>query len=317
MPDASWFKYAIIYHILIDRFAGFTTVQDWDKPEFLGGTIRGIIDKLPYLNDLGITTLWISPFYQTSAYHGYHITDFYRVDPHFGTLDDIKELIYETHNHDMHIIADFVPNHCSRHHPFFKEAQANPSSPYVPWFYFTNWPHEYLSFLSVSEIPKLNLNNALAKEHIIKAALYWLRIGFDGFRLDHVIGPPHSFWRDFRKQIKDEYPNAVLIGEAWMMGIKRRELRTINIKNKYLKWIFGTSSDSLLKEYVGELDGVLDFKFQELLKRYVTSHNLSKQTFYNIIERHFSHFPDSYYLPNFLDNHDMDRFLFQCGNDKA
>ncbi len=316
MHDGSWFRNEIIYHILIDRFAGFETLKDWEIPKFLGGTIQGIIEKLPYLDDLGITTLWISPFYETSAYHGYHITDFYQIDPHFGTLEDIKELIQETHNHDMHIIADFVPNHCSRHHPFFQDAQSNKSSPYVNWFNFTNWPHEYLSFLSVTEIPKLNLDNPLVKEHIINAALCWLSLGFDGFRLDHVIGPPHSFWKDFRKELKDKYPNVVLIGEAWMMGIKRRELRTINIKNKFFKWLFGASSDTLLKEYVGELDGVLDFRFQELLKRYVTNPNLSKQTLYKNINRHFSHFPDSYYLPNFLDNHDMDRFLFQCGNDK-
>ena len=161
----------------------------------------------------------------------------------------------------------FGPNHCSRHHPFFKEAQANPSSPYVNWFYFTNWPHEYLSFLSVSEIPKLNLNNALAKEHIIKAALYWLSIGFDGFRLDHVIGPSHSFWRDFRKQIKDRYPKTVLIGEAWMMGIKRRELRTIHIKNKYLKFLFYNIPPFLF----------FDFSFEVFYasKRHSYSENLS------------------------------------------
>lgn len=316
MSGISWFKNAIIYHIIIDRFAGFDSADNWDKSTFLGGNIRGIIKKLPYLNDLGITAIWISPFYKTSAYHGYHITDFYQVDPHFGTLEDIKDIINAVHEHDMHIMADFVPNHCSRKHPFFKDAQTEKSSPYYDWFYFTKWPNEYLSFLNVKEIPKINLNNQQAREHIINAAKFWLSLGFDGFRLDHVIGPSHSFWKQFRKEIKDEYPNTVLIGEAWMIGIKRSELRTINIKNKLLKWLFGTVSDSLLKEYIGELDGVLDFKVQELIKNHVTNPYSSKQTFNKKIKRHFAHFPDSYLLPNFLDNHDMDRFLFQCGNDK-
>jgi len=316
MSGVLWFKSAIIYHILIDRFAGFDSTDNWNKSTFLGGNIRGIIKKLPYLNDLGITTIWISPFYKTSAYHGYHITDFYQVDPHFGTLEDIKDIINAVHEHDMHIIADFVPNHCSRKHPFFKDAQTEKSSPYYDWFYFTKWPNEYLSFLNVKEIPKINLDNPQAREHIINAAKFWLNLGFDGFRLDHVIGPSHSFWKQFRKEIKDKYPNTVLIGEAWMMGIKRSELRTINIKNKFLKWLFGIDSDNLLKEYIGELDGVLDFKAQELIKNYVANHYSSKQTFNKNIKHHFAHFPDNYLLPNFLDNHDMDRFLFQCGNDK-
>lgn len=292
MTSVSWFKNAIVYHLLIDRFAGFDSTNNWSEPIFLGGNIQDIINKLSYLIDLGITTLWISPFYKTSAYHGYHITDFYEVDPHFGTLDDIKEIIKACHHHDIHIIADFVPNHCSRKHPFFQEAQTDKNSPYYDWFYFTKWPNEYLSFLSVQDIPKINLNNQEAREHIINAAKFWLSLGFDGFRLDHVIGPAHSFWKQFRKEIKDRYPNVVLIGEAWMMGIKRSELKTINIKKKFFKWLFGATSDSLLKEYIGELDGVLDFKFQELIKKYVTNPYSSKQTFNKNIKRHFAHFPN-------------------------
>ena len=92
MPNVEWFKDAIIYHILIDRFAGYKSGK-WNKPVFLGGNIKGIIDKLPYIKELGINTLWISPFYKTSAYHGYHIMDFFQVDPHFGTIKDMKKLI--------------------------------------------------------------------------------------------------------------------------------------------------------------------------------------------------------------------------------
>ncbi len=316
MNDVSWFKKAIIYHIFIDRFAGFESTDNWDKPIFLGGNLKGIVQKLSYLQNLGINTLWISPFYKTSAYHGYHITDFYDVDHHFGTLSDLKELIKEVHKRDMKIIADFVPNHCSKDHPFFKEAQQIKNSPYFDWFYFTNWPDDYLCFLSIKEIPKLNLNNSGVKEHIIGAAKYWLNQGFDGFRLDHVLGPPHNFWKDFRKEIKKDYPSAVLIGEAWMMGIKRDELKTINVKNKFIKWLFGSASDRLLKEYLGELDGVLDFRFQEIIRRYIKYPNTSENTLNRYLKKHYSKFPKDYFLPTFLDNHDMDRFLFLCGNDK-
>jgi len=314
MGGVDWFKHAIIYHILIDRFAGFTSTKAWDTPEFLGGNLQGIIDALPYLKDLGVNTLWISPFYKTSAYHGYHITDFYDCDPRFGSKDDLKQLISSVHDHHMHIIADFVPNHCSRHHPHFQQAQQDKSSPYNDWFFFTHWPRNYLCFLSVRDLPKLNLLNQETQDHIIKAALYWLSYGLDGFRLDHVIGPPHKFWQHFRQQVKHQYPNAVLIGEAWMQGIRHHELNTINLRWKHLKWLLGSSSESLLKEYRHELDGVLDFRVQEILRDNIARYTNGKhveRVFEKLRSRYHAYEP-GYYLPTFLDNHDMDRFLFEC-----
>jgi len=317
MGSNHWFKNAIIYHILIDRFSGFTNTENCDKPIFLGGNIKGITEKISYLLDLGVNTIWISPFYRTSAYHGYHVTDFFQVDPHFGTLDDIKELIKKAHTNDMHIIADFVPNHCSKEHPYFKDAQSDKNSKYRDWFFFTNWPNEYMCFLSIKDIPKLNLENLQVKDHIIGAAKYWLGLGFDGFRLDHVIGPILSFWKQFTKEIKTNYPNSILIGEAWMMGIKKHELNTININNKFLKWLFcDAASDKVLKEYIDVLDGVLDFKFQEIIRNYIAYSRISKNEFDKNIKKHYKHFPENYFLPAFLDNHDTNRFLFQCKNDK-
>ena len=232
MGDAEWFKNSVIYQILIDRFAGFKSTENWEKPQFLGGNIKGIIQKLPYLKELGINTIWISPFYKCSEYHGYHITDFFEVDPHFGTIKDLKELIYETHKINIRIIADFVPNHCSSIHPYFLDAQKNKDSEYKDWFYFKKWPDDYLCFLSIRQLPKIDLENKEARNYMINCAKHWLSLGFDGFRLDHVIGPSHNFWKKFRIEIKSIFPNAVLIGEAWMMGIKFNELKTINIKNK-------------------------------------------------------------------------------------
>jgi len=315
MHDIEWFRDSIIYQVFIDRFAGFQSTKNWEQPVFIGGNIRGIIDKLPYLIDLGVNTLWISPFYQTSAYHGYHVTDFYQVDPHFGTTEDVKELIRTVHQNQMHILADFVPNHCSSKHPFFKDAQHNQSSRYKDWFCFTRWPDEYLCFLSVKELPKLNLENPETRDHVVDAAKLWLSLGFDGFRLDHVIGPSHTFWKQFVSEVKKEYPAAVLIGEAWMKGIKRHELRTLNINNKFFKWLAGAASESLFREYVGVLDGVLDFKVQEFIQRYITNPSFSEERLILELNHHYSHYPASYFLPTFLDNHDMDRFLFKCGND--
>lgn len=311
-----WFRNAIVYQVFVDRFAGFKS-KEWNKPDFMGGNLRGIIEKLDYLKELGINTIWVSPFYETSAYHGYHVTNFYKVDPHFGTLSDVKELISKAYKNKMKIIADFVPNHCSHKHPFFLEAQKNKKSEYYKWFIFKKWPDDYMCFLSYKELPKINLDYPPARKHIIGAAKYWLKLGFDGFRLDHVIGPSHRFWKHFKKEIKKDFPNAVLIGEAWMKGIKWKELKTINIRNKYLKWLFGARSDHLLKEYVNELEGVLDFRFQELVRDLVAKQNPPKLKEANKkLKNHYAKFPKNYFLPTFLDNHDMNRFLYECNNDK-
>ena len=230
-----WFRNAIVYQILIDRFAGFSS-QDWNKPHFLGGNLRGIIDRLDYIIDLGVDTIWLSPFYKTSEYHGYAVTDFFKVEPRFGTLADLRELITKVHNADLRIIADFVPNHCSQQHPYFRKAQEDKNNRYVKWFHFRKWPEDYLCFLDVRGLPKLNLDHPETSEHIIEAAKYWLSRGFDGFRLDHVIGPKHRFWKRFKKTIKSEYPEALLLGEAWLEGIRHKHLRTISIRSKHKRW---------------------------------------------------------------------------------
>jgi len=167
-------------------------------------------------------------------------------------------------------------------------------------------------------LPKLNLDYPPARKHLIDAAKYWLSLGFDGFRLDHVLGPSHEFWQKFRKEIKKDYPNSILIGEAWLWDVKFNELKTLKVKWKLLKWLTGSCSDSLLKSYIGELDGILDFKFQKLMNKFIAHKNIFRPRWllnYKL-RRHFSKYPENYFLTLFLDNHDMDRFLFECKNDK-
>ncbi len=306
-------KRSIIYQILIDRYAGYDSQKDWNKNQFIGGNIKGIIDSLPYLKNLGITIIWISPFYKTSAYHGYHITDFFEVEPQFGTKQELKRLIDLVHQNKMKIIADFVPNHVSHLHPFFIDAKKQKNSKYSDWFYFSNWPEDYKCFLSIKELPKLNLKNIDVKNHIINSAKYWLSFGLDGYRLDHVIGPSNKFWIEFYEEIKKQFPNAFLIGEAWMYGISWKELNTIQIPWKRMKWIRKKSSDDVLRNYIGLLDGVLDFTTQRFFQQFAYNH-YSETQLKKLIHQHYSKFQEHFLLPSFLDNHDMDRFLFQCRN---
>jgi hypothetical protein len=132
--------------------------------------------------------------------------------------------------------------------------------------------------------------------------------------LDHAIGPSNKFWKIFSKVIKNEFPHSVLLGEAWMKGISWNELKTIQIPWKRMKWLRNHSSDNVLRNYIGLLDGVLDFTAQELVQQYLCQQSASVYQLNTMLAKHYKKFPQDFYLPIFLDNHDMDRFLFQCNN---
>jgi len=317
MNRTDWFRNAVVYNILIDRFAGLKNFN-WQKPDFLGGNIKGIIEKLDYIKELGINTIWISPFYETTQYHGYHITNYLKVEPRFGTIKDLKELIRQVHKLEIRIIADFVPNHCSEKHPFFQEAIRNKKSKYYHWFTFKKWPDDYLCFMDIRELPKLNLDIAEARDYIISAAKYWLSLGFDGLRLDHAIGPRHTFWRYFKNDIKKDFPETVLIAEVWAEGFKRSLFKSINIKNKFLRWFFGISQEGIQKEYIDNFDGILDFQFRNIVLSNIAhaSGKINIKVVQSKIKKHFSGYPKKFFLPAFLDNHDTNRFLYECGNNK-
>ncbi len=302
----------IVYQIFIDRFNGFSNTKN--TSDFIGGTLQGVINKLDYLVGLGIDTIWLSPFYETSAYHGYHITNFKRVDAHFGTNKDFEVLVKEAKIKKLKVLIDFVPNHCSMQHPFFKDATHNKHSKYLDWFTFNSWPNDYLCFLHFKELPKINLDNPEARAYMLDVANYWMSYGIDGFRIDHVIGPSHDFWNEFKVKIVDKYPKAIFIGEAWANGLKRQHYKTLGLKNKLIrKWI-GVSQEKIQLEYYNKLSGVLDFKLNQLIVNAVRNKRdiLRDKNIRTKIKKHFSKVPKDYIMFTFLDNHDMDRFLRHC-----
>ncbi|HKV38877.1 MAG TPA: alpha-amylase family glycosyl hydrolase, partial [Blastocatellia bacterium] len=271
-----WFRHAIIYQILIDRFSRGRQQDleciECNGPIFCGGNLRGVIERLDYLADLGVNAIWLSPFNSTTAYHGYHTTDFFKVEPRFGTIEDLDELIESAHVRGMRLIMDFVPNHVHKSHPFFREAMQDPASKYRTWFYFGKG-NNYLRFLDIEELPKLNLSDPAARQHVTTAAIYWLDRGIDGLRLDHVAGPSNDFWEQFVTSIKSRHPDTVLIGEAFLSGLTWKTLKTVNVSHKRLiLWLTAAGIDTTaiaMRQYAGILDGVLDFRVQNLLKRFV------------------------------------------------
>lgn len=314
--EIQWFQNAIIYQIFIDRFSG-TKHNYTTNPRFNGGNIKGIIEKFDYFTDLGINTLWLSPFYKTTAYHGYHITDFYEIDPQFGNSNDLKTLINICHQSNIKIIIDFVPNHCSEKHYFFQQALNN-NPKYKDWFLRDINTGDYLYFLGYREIPKLNLSNYPTTRHIIDSAKKWLDMGIDGFRIDHAIGPSMIFYNQFCNEINTQYPHAILIGEIWVDGISKQFYNTINPPKQEVFLKQGVSQFQAQHSYYNILDGVLDFSYRNILiNHFIKKQNIEENHLLKAsLKRHYNKYPKDYFLVGFLDNHDTDRMRYLAYSDQ-
>lgn len=314
----------MIYQILIDRFNGGWTTHPQNANAFLGGTLNGIIEKLDYIKSLGATYIWLSPFFKTDAYHGYHTTDYEQIDPHFGTWEDLKNLVDEAHKIGIRIIADFVPNHCHANHPFFQDAIKNPlTSPYRKWFHFKdNHSANCLCFYGYPELPKFNLENQTTADYFIGIGENLSRIGIDGFRIDHAVGLPMSFLQKFRNRMHELNPNTIVFGEVWADNMPRRFFSAVYFRSLWRKcyyWIFGISQEQIQLDYHDVLDGVLDFEFQGLLVDELKAGKRLKDNAHMVqkLIKHFARYSSSFQPVLFLENHDTDRFLFHCEGDES
>lgn len=292
-PPPAWTKDAVIYQIFADRF--FNTSGDFpkieDKPSLkCNGTLNGVIEKLDYLAELGINCLWLTPIFPSPSYHGYDATDFFQINPRLGDAEDFRELIEQAHNRGIRILMDFVPNHWSNQHPTFIEARQNPNSEYVKWYTFEEYPEKYKTFFGVKTLPQINLRYPPARQHVLDAAQYWLEFGVDGFRVDYCIGPTPDFYADFRRVTRTTKPDSWTFGEAV------------------------DPPDSQLT-FEGGMDGALDFMLLEALRKTFAFGKWNARQFADFLDRHEAYFPVSFSRPSFLDNHDMNRFLWVAHND--
>ena len=176
------------------------------------GDLQGIISKLDYLRDLGVDIVWLSPIYVSPlADQGYDIADYYNIDPRFGTMDDMDELLREAHKRDMYILMDLVVNHCSDEHEWFRKAAEDPDGKYGKYFYLErtddpstlcNWRsyfggsvwdklpgHDDIHYLHLfhKKQPDLNWGKPELREDGYRMMNWWLDRGLDGFRLDAII----------------------------------------------------------------------------------------------------------------------------------
>ena len=293
----AWAHEAIVYQIMVDRFA--PAPDRWLEPAemetFVGGTLRGVIDHLDYVASLGVTAIWLTPIFKVGSYHGYDTIDYMEIDPRFGTKADLAELVQAAHGRGLRVILDFVANHSSHQFEFFQQALADPASAHRELYDFDPaYQHGYRSFFTDATMPQFNHDHPEARAYLLDAARYWLReFGVDGYRLDYAAGPSHDFWSAFGAACKEVNPDCWTFGEV-------------------------TLGSEALRTYTGRLDGCLDFGFVRQMRLLCATPValIPVSRFASTITRTQRFFPAGFTRPAFIDNHDMNRFLWAAGNDK-
>jgi glycosidase len=321
----------VIYLIMPDRFANGDTSNDnaagyRDKLNRQnpigrhGGDIQGIINRLDYLKELGITALWVNPLVENNSgisYHGYAATDFYKIDPRFGTNKLYKKLVDEAHKRDIKIILDHVSNHCSIHHPWLKKL------PFADWIngsvenHLPAMHHKMIysdihadssSMKNVSEgwfvddMPDLNQKNLFVGKYIIQNTIWWIEYsGLDGIREDTYPYVDQKFLSGWGKIILDEYPAMNIVGEVWT-------------GNSIFLADYQKGNDLSITPETN-LPSVTDFDMRDSYYAYLSGNG----SLYNIYETLTEDFiyPDPDKLVTFIDNHDLARGMFYAkGNIK-
>ena len=254
MTPPDWVQDAIFYQIFPDRFARSERMPDlgfeaWDAPPthhgFKGGDLYGIIERLDYLTDLGITALYLNPVFASASNHRYHTYDYFHVDPLLGGNPALRLLIDEAHNRNIRVVLDGVFNHASRGFWQFHHVLENgAASPYVNWFHFDperlqgnrRWGAYpatgelnalqngegslralgYQAWWDLPALPKFNTDTPAVREFLFGVAEHWVRFGIDGWRLDVPAEiDDDAFWQEFRRRVRAINPEAYIVGEIW------------------------------------------------------------------------------------------------------
>ena len=285
-----------------------------------GGDLEGIRQHLDYFNELGVTTLWFTPVLENdmpsggghSSYHGYATTDYYKVDPRFGTNEDYRRLVDEAHQKGLKVVMDMIFNHCGSSHPW----QINP--PASDWFNQPNYGLQtsfkltpcvdpYASEIDkreteegwfVSSMPDLNQNNPHVATYLIQNSIWWVEtVGINGIRMDtypYAYAAPMARWM---KQLNEEYPNFNTVGETW-----------VTQPAYTATW----QKDSRLVKQNSNLKTVMDFAFYEAMDS--CKHETTDDWWrgFNRVYNTFVYdylYTDVNHVMAFIENHDTDRFL--------
>lgn len=287
MDTPEWAKNMVWYQIFPDRFYTETPNMPWEtdpiyNDDHFGGTLRGITQKLDYLASLGIQGIYFTPIFYASSMHKYDTTDYYRIDPQFGTNDDFKDLVQEAHKRNIKVMLDGVFNHCGFFHPYFQDVvKYGEKSTYKDCFFihdypvvdyeqdkdgrpkhFPNTPNRFETFAFTPMMPKWNTSHPLVEEHLLGVVTYWIEnYDIDGWRLDVSNEVSHDFLRRIRQAARNVKKDAFILGENW---------------DSSLPWLLGDQMDAVMNYDLSipiwnYLEHIYDHHaFKEQINRYLS-----------------------------------------------
>ena len=295
-----WAANKVVYQIFPSRFAATQPVDKelWYKAPItpmddLHGNLRGIIEHLDYIKDLGIDVVYLTPIFKSNSCHKYDTIDYYQVDPSFGTTEDLKELVQKSHERGMKVVLDAVYNHTGREFFAFQDIlEKGEKSKYLDWYFIDELPPRgewgeipnFKCFGYYGGMPKLNLKNPEVEKYITDVACYWVKeCDIDGWRLDVGDEISHFFWKNFRKAIKAVKKDMLIIGEIWHYAgdfLEGDEWDTVMNYPFYLNLIDLLADEKInVSQFVqnlGYLKGRLNKKCYPLMWNLIDSHDTAR-----------------------------------------
>lgn len=321
-----------IYLLMPDRFANGNPDND-STDDMLekanranpdgrhGGDLQGVIDRLDYIKELGMTAIWLNPFFENNmkdySYHGYAITDFYKTDARLGTNDLYKKFVDESHAKGLKVIMDVVINHCGINHWWMSDL------PTEDWInnhkkFQTNYrgsviadPHasqydrnRFTTGWFVETMPDLNQNNPFLAQYFIQNMLWWIEYaGIDGLRMDTQPYAEKDYVSKLAKRINEEYPNFTILGETWLQ--------------KVALTAYFQQNSPIAKDYNSQIPTNTDFPMYYAIKDALMQEDgwtTGLAQIYYVLARDFL-YADAFKNVIFIDNHDLDRFYSSVGED--
>ena len=296
----AWTRDAVVYNIFPDSFAAGTRLAPNGAPPCRGGTVRGVTENLDYIASLGFNCIYLNPIFAARSYHRYDTLDYYRIDPHMGAEDDLRDLVRRAHALGIRVILDGVFNHVSSDHPFFRDVlEKGRASRYYSCFYaLPETPRlpaagelpGYTCFSYVADMPKTNTADPFLRQYFCDVGAYWVRkFDVDGWRLDVANELDDGFLRAFRASVKAAKSDALIVGEVWENAA----------------------------HYLGGdmLDSAMNYDFRRYCRRFFAEQTVDAETFDTNVSTLLLRYNENALFAqlNLLDSHDVSRFLSLCG----
>ena len=310
-PD--WVNETIWYQIFPDTFCKGDpsidpeNVRPWKYEKiighrnFFGGDLQGIINKLPYLQELGITGLYLTPIFESNSNHKYNTKNYRKVDPHFGTNEKLREMVDEAHKRGIRVMLDGVFNHTGTDIDLWQDVmEKGPESEYFDWYMINKWPFtqgrdtrdgRYYSFAFAEFMPKLNTNNPKVRQYLLDIVRFWMEeFNIDGLRLDVGNEISHVFLQELRHMTKSIKPDFYLLGEIWHDAIE---------------WLRGN-----------EYDAVMNYPLATAISNFWIYPEWDKRQFEYGVNQSFTTYMQQTndVLFNLLDSHDTNRLIDKVGD---